>query len=74
MSKLATGTYKMLNVITILLMTLSMPGSALAAVWTEPIDATPGSIVTIHGDNSDEDTVHNWLPGELVHVEVIGWK
>ena len=42
---------------------------ALAAVWTDQPDYAPGSVVTIHGDNSDNA---GYLPGETVHVTVIG--
>jgi uncharacterized repeat protein (TIGR01451 family) len=72
MSKLAKVTFKLLDLMVVFVMIFGSPMSALALVWTEPIDAAPGSMVTIHGDNSDEDNAHNFLPGEAVHVEVVG--
>lgn len=44
-------------------------GQALAAVWTDKLDYSPGEVVTISGDN------HNgagYLAGETVRVEVWG--
>jgi uncharacterized repeat protein (TIGR01451 family) len=40
-----------------------------AATWTDQADYTPGSVVTISGDNSDDA---GYLPGETVHVDVSG--
>src|SRR3972149_1168108 len=40
-----------------------------AAVWTDQADYTPGSVVTISGDNSNGA---GYLPGEAVHVDVSG--
>src|SRR5215469_6584715 len=40
---------------------------AQAAVWTDQTDYPPGSVVTIHGDNSD---AAGYQPGETVHVDV----
>ena len=42
---------------------------ALAAVWTDQADYSPGDIVTIHGDNSDGA---GYQAGETVHVDVTG--
>src|SRR5437773_340698 len=43
--------------------------SALAYVWTDQADYTPGSLVTISGDNRDGS---HYLPGETVQVDVAG--
>jgi hypothetical protein len=45
------------------------PSGAMAAVWTDQEDYSPGSVVTISGDNSDGA---GYLPGETVHVDVSG--
>ncbi|MFN3928461.1 MAG: PKD domain-containing protein [Thermoflexus sp.] len=42
---------------------------ALAAVWTDKLDYSPGEVVTISGDNRDNA---GYLPGETVRVEVWG--
>jgi hypothetical protein len=42
---------------------------AQAAVWTDQGDYPPGSVVTIHGDNSDGA---GYQAGENVHVDVNG--
>jgi hypothetical protein len=42
---------------------------AQAAVWTDQTDYSPGSVVTIHGDNSDGA---GYQAGETVHVDVNG--
>jgi hypothetical protein len=39
------------------------------AVWTDQEDYSPGDVVTIFGDNSD---LAGYLPGETVHVDVVG--
>ena len=52
-----------------LVLMLALPWAALAAVWTDLQDYSPGDIVTIHGDNSDGA---GYLPGETVHVDVSG--
>ncbi len=44
-------------------------GQALAAVWTDKLDYSPGEAVTISGDNSNGA---GYLPGEPVRVEVWG--
>ncbi|HKZ82208.1 MAG TPA: Ig-like domain-containing protein, partial [Anaerolineae bacterium] len=44
-------------------------GTALAAVWTDQADYTPGSVVTISGDNRDNV---GYLADETVHVDVSG--
>ena len=51
--------------------TISLLGAApaQAAVWTDQQDYSPGSTVTISGDNSDGA---GFLPGETVHVDVTG--
>jgi hypothetical protein len=48
---------------------LALTSIALAAVWTDQADYSPGSEVTISGDNSDGA---GYLPGEMVHVDVVG--
>lgn len=40
-----------------------------ATVWTDQEDYSPGSVVTISGDNANDA---GYLPGETVHVEVSG--
>ena len=46
-----------------------LPTVAMAAVWTDKADYTPGSVVTISGDNSDNA---GYLPDEVVDVSVLG--
>ena len=53
----------------LLLASLFLPGMAAAAVWTDKADYSPGSVVTISGDNSDDA---GYLPGEAVAVVVTG--
>jgi hypothetical protein len=48
---------------------LVLSTAAGAAVWTDQNDYTPGSVVTISGDNSN---AAGYLPGEAVHVAVSG--
>jgi hypothetical protein len=60
------------DLIVIFMMVFGSPTSALAQVWTDPLDYPPGSTVTIHGDNSDADPDHNWLGGEHIVVDVMG--
>jgi hypothetical protein len=48
---------------------LALTSIAMAAVWTDQADYVPGSVVTISGDNSDGA---GYLPGETVHVDVVG--
>ncbi|HEY3311314.1 MAG TPA: hypothetical protein VGK00_06700 [Anaerolineales bacterium] len=61
--------FNLIDLIVIFVMTFGSPMSALAKVWTEPLDAAPGSVVTIKGDNSDGAT---YLPNETVQVDVTG--
>ena len=70
--KIALNILRIIDLLVIFSMTLGSPISALAAVWTDQADYSPGSVVTISGDNSDEDNENNWLPGEIVHVAVLG--
>ena len=42
---------------------------AVGAVWTDQADYSPGSVVTISGDNSDGA---GYLAGETVDVNVFG--
>lgn len=44
-------------------------GTAMATVWTDQVDYSPGSIVTISGDNSDNA---GYQSGETVNVSVNG--
>jgi len=53
------------------ILTLVVPWTAFAAVWTDQADYYPGSVVTISGDNSDGDG-HDYVPGETVQVSVAG--
>ena len=46
-----------------------MAVSALAAAWSDQADYSPGSVVTISGDNSNGA---GYLADELVHVDVVG--
>jgi hypothetical protein len=48
---------------------LAISSIAMAAVWTDQADYSPGSVVTINGDNSDGA---GYLAGETVVVEVLG--
>ena len=52
-----------------LVITMMLAGVSLAKVWTDQQDYMPGSVVTIHGDNSDGA---GYLAGETVHVSVVG--
>jgi hypothetical protein len=52
-----------------LMFTLVGIGRALAAVWTDQADYSPGSTVTVSGDNSDGA---GYVAGETVHVEASG--
>ena len=52
-----------------ILIALALSTFGLAAVWTDQDDYSPGSVVTISGDNSDGA---GYLPGETVQVEVSG--
>jgi hypothetical protein len=53
----------------VLVLSLVLPWTVLAKVWTDLEDYSPGDIVTIHGDNSDGA---GYLEGETVHVAVSG--
>jgi hypothetical protein len=48
---------------------LALSSIAMAAVWTDQSDYSPGSVVTISGDNSDGA---GYVVGETVHVDVSG--
>ena len=52
MSKIAKTTFRLLDILVIFVMTFGQPMSAFAAVWTDQQDYSPGSVVTISGDNS----------------------
>jgi hypothetical protein len=50
-------------------LTLIPAAAATATVWTDQDDYTPGSVVTISGDNSNDA---GYLPDETVNVSVSG--
>jgi hypothetical protein len=72
MTKMARISFKVLDLLIIFVLTFGSPMSAAAQVWTNPTDYPPGSVVTIRGDNSDEDNDHNFLANEGIHVDVVG--
>ena len=53
----------------VLVFSLVVVATTSGAVWTDQQDYTPGSTVTISGDNSDGA---GYLAGETVHVDVAG--
>jgi hypothetical protein len=53
----------------VMLVALVGAATAVAAVWTDRADYSPGSTVTISGDNSNGA---GYLPGEAIHVDVSG--
>ena len=53
----------------LLMATLILPALTSAAVWTDQADYSPGSTVTISGDNGNGA---GYLAGETVHVEASG--
>ena len=53
----------------IVVVTAIVAGTAGAATWTDQQDYSPGSTVTISGDNSDGA---GYLAGDAVHVDVTG--
>ena len=71
---------RVINLLVIFTMTLGSPMSAFAATWTDQPDYTPGSVVTISGDNSNfplpegfvegVDVPPGYRPGETVQVVV----
>ena len=63
--KMGAGT---LALLTAMVVALFVP-SAIAMVWTDKADYSPGETVTISGDNSNGV---GYLPGETVHVDVSG--
>src|SRR6266542_598548 len=72
MSNPPTILFKVLDILVIFVMAFGSPMSALAYVSTDAPDYPPGSTVIIHGDNSDDDSTNNFLPGETVLVDVTG--
>jgi len=66
--------YRMLALAFVVFLSLGLTISAMAYTWPEPPDATPGSPVTINGDNRDGAT---YQVGENVHVVAVnndtGW-
>jgi hypothetical protein len=70
MKELRTMTIKRFALpLVVLLIALALITPALAAVWTDKADYSPGDVVTISGDNRDGA---GYLPGETVHVDVSG--
>jgi hypothetical protein len=53
----------------VVVLTLIAPQLVSGTVWTDQADYSPGSVVTISGDNSDGA---GYLPGETVDVNVFG--
>jgi len=53
----------------VLVTALVLSAAAGATVWTDKDDYTPGSVVTLSGDNGN---AVGYLPGETVHVDVSG--
>jgi hypothetical protein len=49
---------------------LGISSIAMAAVWTVPEDAAPGTVVTIYGSNNDG--LPGYVAGQLVNVAVAG--
>src|SRR3990172_2086745 len=64
--------YRVLNLIMVLAMMLAPTMRVSAFTTTDKPEYTPGSIVTISGDNTDVDIEHNFAAGEPVIVEVVG--
>ena len=62
------GAYRILNLLAVVAMVLAAPLNVYAFTDTDKEDYTPGSVVTIFGDNSDGAL---YLPGETVVVSVI---
>src|SRR3972149_4140278 len=58
-----------LTAVLVLMLLVGITGVAFAAVWTDQADYSPGSVVTISGDNSDGA---GYAAGETVHVDVSG--
>ena len=62
--------FKLIDFVVLLALLLSGPMTAVQAyVATDQSDYSPGSVVTIYGDNRDGA---GYLPGETVHVDVVG--
>lgn len=61
---------KLFNALSLVLMlSMLLTTNVLAAVWTDQADYSPGSTVTISGDNSNDA---GYMEGETVHVVVYG--
>jgi hypothetical protein len=56
-------------IIAVLVAALAVSATASATVWTDKPDYSPGEVVTISGDNSNDA---GYLAGETVHVDVTG--
>src|SRR4030065_1269028 len=65
-------TYRMLSLGFFIVLSLGLTITAMAHIWTDPLDYSPGSTVTIEGENSDLDNERNWIPGETLQVDVVG--
>ena len=65
------NTFRKTTIVAIAILSLILAGigTALAAVQTDLPDYSPGSVVTVSGDNSDGA---GYLAGETVHVDVSG--
>jgi hypothetical protein len=63
------GIYSPATLVIAATLILMSAGTAMAAVWTDQADYSPGSIVTISGDNSDNA---GYFAGETVIVSVNG--
>ena len=61
--------FQLLSILAILGVTVMMALPVSAAVWTDQADYSPGSVVTISGDNSDGA---GYIGNETVHVDVLG--
>ena len=62
-------TYRMLAMVFVIILSLGLTITAMAHVWTDPVDYPPGSTVWIQGDNSNGA---GYLEGETVQVDVVG--
>ncbi len=65
--------FRVFRFLVVLGIMLQVTGAAYAATWTDKEDYSPGSTVTISGDNSVlTGTGSGYLPREAVHVTVAG--
>jgi hypothetical protein len=61
--------FRLLSILVAISTVLMLVAPVSAAVWTDQADYSPGSIVTISGDNSDGA---GYVGNETVHVDVSG--